>query len=340
MEGSSSYSNLLKKLRLIKICNINEDPGAGGPCSQGFSLKHKNIQLMKFRNILLYLTLVGGLSTSCIKEDHSDCHNVYRLAMSYMGDGTDDIFPEKISSVDLYVFDQQNNCVESFRASESDIQEQLVTLPPLAPGDYKVVCIGNAYKTKIVNLDSKDLSQMGFAAEAYINGEITSGNDSLYWSSTDYSITPYDAKKMEEVITSEFASSHYDVSVELDGLFAGTKASEVPTVEIVGLSPYTDFTNKAFGEPATYTLETDAEGMTSITSFSNIMRHTDDAVLRVSRAGLVLAEKNFSDHIAELGIEIDKQEVLIPFKIAFDAKTMEVKITAPSWYVVDVKPEF
>lgn len=296
---------------------------------------------MKFRNILLYLTLVGGLSTSCIKEDHSDCHNVYRLAMSYMGDGTDDIFPEKISSVDLYVFDQQNNCVESFRASESDIQEQLVTLPPLAPGDYKVVCIGNAYKTKIVNLDSKDLSQMGFAAEAYINGEITSGNDSLYWSSTDYSITPYDAKKMEEVKTGEFASSHYDVSVELEGLFAETKAiSDVPVVEIVGVAPYTDFTNKAFGEPATYTLETYAEGKTSVASFSNIMRHTDKAVLRVSSAGRILAEKSFKDHIAELGIEIEKQEVLIPFKIAIDANTMEVKITAPSWYVVDVKPEF
>ena len=295
---------------------------------------------MKFRNILLYLVLMGGLSTSCIKEDHSDCHNIYRLAMSYKGDGADDIFREKISSVDLYVFDQQNNCVESFRASESEVQEQMVTLPPLSPGDYKVICIGNAHSTKVENLDSKDMTQARFAAEAYINGEITSGNDSLYWSSTDYSITPYDAKKMEEVKTGEFASSHYDVSVELEGLYAGTKASEEPIVEIVGVSPYTDFTNKACGEPATYTLETYAEGIASISSFSNIMRHTEKAVLRVSSAGLVLAEKSFAEHIAELGIDIEKQEVLIPFKISFDANTMEVKITAPSWYVVNVKPEF
>ena len=295
---------------------------------------------MKFRNILLYFVLMGGLSTSCIKEDHSDCHNVYRLAMSYKGDGTDDIFQEKINSVDLYVFDQQNNCVESFRASESDIQEQLVTLPPLEPGEYKVVCIGNAHKTKVENLESKDLTQMRFAAESYVNGEITSGNDSLYWSSTDYSITPYDAKKQVEVKAGEFASSHYDVSVEVEGLSTGTKASEVTIIEIVGLAPYTDLTNKAFGESATYTLETYAEGMTSVSSFSNIMRHTENAVLRVSSAGLVLAEKSFAEHIAELGVEIEKQEVLIPFKIAFDSNSMEVEITVPTWYVVNVKPEF
>ena len=295
---------------------------------------------MKFRNILLYLALMGGLSTSCIKEDHSDCHNVYCLAMSYMGDGTDDIFQEKINRVDLYVFDQQNNCVESFRASESDIQEQLVTLPPLEPGEYRVVCIGNAHSTKVENLESKDLAQMRFAAESYVNGEITSGNDSLYWSSTDYSITPYDEKKQTEVKSGEFVSSHYDVSVEIEGLSPGTKASEDPVIEIVGLAPYTDFTNKAFGESATYTLETYAGGMTSVTSFSNIMRHTENAVLRVRSAGQILAERSFSEHIEELGIEIDKQEVLIPFKIAFDANSMEVKIMAPTWYVVNVKPEF
>ena len=250
--------------------------------------------------------------------------------MSYKGDGADDIFQEKINSVDLYVFDQQNNCVESFRASESDLQEQLVTLPPLDPGEYKVICIGNANQTKVENLESKDLTQMRFAAEAYINGEVTSGNDSLYWSSTDYTITPFDAMKAEEVREGVFASSHYDVSVEITGFSAATKAPSVPIIEIVGVAPYTDFTNKAFGGPATYT----------ITSFSNIMRHTDNAVLRVTYEGQVLAEKSFTEHIAELGIKIENQEVLIPFEIEFNSNTAQVKITAPSWYVVNVKPEF
>lgn len=295
---------------------------------------------MKLRNILLYLVLMGGLSTSCIKEDHSDCHNVYRLALSYKGDGAEEIFPTKITCVDLYVFDQQNNCVESFRLSESEIQAQMVKLPVLSPGDYKVVCIGNAYETKVEGLNSKDPAQMRFAAEDYVNGETASSNDSLYWSSTDYSIVPFDAKKGEVVLAADFASSHYDVSVEVEGLPVGTKSAEMLVIELVGVSPYTDFNNRAFGEPTTYRLETYAEGLSTTTSFSNIMRHSDheEVILRVSSAaGEVLAEKTFAQHIAEYNIQIENHEVLIPFKVEIDAN---VKITAPSWYVVNVKPEF
>ena len=297
---------------------------------------------MKLRNILLCLMLIGGLSTSCIKEDHSDCYNIYRLALSYLGDGTTEIFPEKIDRVDMYVFDGQGNCISSGRLTDAEMKAQLTTLPGLDPGTYRIVCIGNAYETKVENLNSKNMSQITFAAEDYINGETVSGNDPLYWSAIDYTIEPYDSKKLEETKTTYFASSHYDVSVEIVGV-PMTKAGEMPVVQLVAVSPYTDFNNRAFGEATTYTMENNFDGVKTLTSLNNIMRHTNhkDVLLRVSTpSGEVLVEKNFAEHINRYRIPVENHEVLIPFKIIFDQISAEVTVTVPDWYVVDVTPGF
>ena len=296
---------------------------------------------MKFNPIALTLLVAGALSTSCIKEDHSQCHNVYQLALSYLGDGETEIFHEKIERVHMYVFDENNNCVASEQLSDSDLQARVTTLPSLEPGDYKIVCVGNAFETEVEGLSSGNLEQVVFAATDYTAGKTVSGNDPLYWSSIDYTIAPYDQYRQIEIRTTYFASSHFDVLVEVEGVPALTKASDYPTIELVGVLPQTDFTNKAKGQATTYVMNAVHDGVNTLSANCNIMRHSNhgDVYLRLAGVGgASLIEVNLAQHIAKYDIDVTKHECVIPFKI--ELKSSSISVTVPSWFIENVTPEF
>ena len=192
---------------------------------------------------------------------------------------------------------------------------------------------------------------MLFAAEDYIEGRTVKGNDSLYYASHNLTVLPFDPTVYERTETISFASSHYDIYVEV--VNAPDYVGNHPEIEIVGVSPQTDFENVAKGQAADYVMETVHDGNNTTTAVSNIMRHKNhgEVWLRVTgEDGNQVAMINFADHIEanKEYIDTSKHECLIPFRIEFgtpeypieDGECLEISITVPKWVVENVTPEF
>ncbi len=211
---------------------------------------------MRFRIFALGL-LLAGAAASCIREDMSQCRNAHELVLSYLGDGKTEIFGDKICRVEMYVFDAMNNCVADFVVPAGQVAARTAELPPLAPGDYRVVCLGNTHHTKTVNLSAGSFDAIRFADADYVDTGAASGNDSLYYASVPVTVTGFTGKEGDRTTLVPFVCSHYDLSVEVAGIpRSDVRAGLLPKLEICGVAPCTDFENRVCGEAADYTLET------------------------------------------------------------------------------------
>ncbi len=300
---------------------------------------------MKLTKIVFTL-LLAAVSLSCIREDLDDCYSVNHLVLSYKGDGDTEIFPEKINRVELFVFDDENNFVNSVVVPDELVARRTATLPPLREGTYRIVCIGNTHDTGTDGLTGGDYRRMVFADRECLSGEVMHGNDSLYYASDTYEVESYLTQTEEKTQVIEFASSHYDLLVEVVGVPADmrTKAGSSARLEMRNVTPRTDFENEVTGGMADYQLETvyDAERML-LTARTNIMRHTnhEDVSLCFYPAGASepMVTVNLAEHLAaHRYIDCSKHEVLIPIRIEF--KSVGVTVTVPDWFIQEVKPEF
>ena len=102
---------------------------------------------MKYTKYILSLMFLASLN-GCIKEDMSDCPGNCTLKFSYVGDGTTQIFQDKIHKVDMYVFDSDGMLLSSHPISEADVKKQSTELN-LPVGDYQIVTVGNTYNTEV-----------------------------------------------------------------------------------------------------------------------------------------------------------------------------------------------
>lgn len=294
---------------------------------------------MKFNHIYVIAMLMWGLLSSCISEDYSDCYNRYVVDLSYVGDGSKEIFSEKIDKVQMHIINEANEVVCRISLTDEELRQQRVMLPSLGEGDYRIVFLGNSYTSSVRNMSVRSgLSDYCFGADAYWRGDEVSGNDPLYIASIDQTIALFDPERTTTYSKACFAASHYDVSVEIVGV------PSAPKVVLTGVSPYTDFNNVAATDAdAEYVLNVAHDGASVATASCNILRHLDheNVYLKViSQNGEELVSISFADFLQKNSSRIDcsRHEVLIPFKVEFKSATVEVSL--PDWFVVDISPEF
>lgn len=293
---------------------------------------------MKIKNFSVFLLLIAALS-SCIKDDLSGCYSTNRLILSYFGDGVTEIFNNSIDRVEMYVFDESNQCVASMRLTPEEIATRSVELPKLPNGNYRIICVGNTYNTRIEGIESGRYDYMRFASNDYHNQNRLTTNDCLYYASLSLTITSED---QEETI--RFASSHYKLIIEVAGLAPEGNVG-LPSLEMCGLPSHTDFENAVCGETVTHYLETELNTEKGLLfSQSYIMRLTDlenanlylrDVDGQLINGGTVNLAQFVADHPE---VDLSLHEAIIPIRIEF--KAAEVLVTIPDWFIENMKPDF
>lgn len=291
---------------------------------------------MKLNKYILSLAMIAVALGSCIREDLSECYSINKLQLVYTGnDKSSNIFPQKISSVELYIFDAAVDCVYNRALTDVELSQQEVTLPRLLVGEYRIICVANGKNTDIVATDGKDYSAMYFADQSYALGKAIKGNDPLYWASQSLTVTSDDSTYVVD-----FSSSHYDVYIEVIGV---DSQSDIH-IEMSGVAPCTSLdNNEVFGAPTTYYPEVKSIASENKKSSTfNIMRHSDHTLVEVKlcdKSGGELAKVNLAEFLAaNPSIDCSLNEVTIP--ISFTFKLSDFTITLPEWYIQDTKPEF
>lgn len=299
---------------------------------------------MRKLNVITILSLFVVLLsvTGCIKENMDDCKGKVSLRFRYVGDGTTDIFPEKIDQVTLYVYSAEDgSLVSTVICDKSQLNTYQGIDLDLFPGNYKIVCWGNAFDATEIREPEKKI-----AAPGYFSGEEIATNDPLYYGTLDFNVP---ATLVHQDYTCDFESAHINIEVRLEG-FVGAVVpgfnSENTSIALgmAHLPSFTDFSNvPSATEQSVYypVLEVASDDPESYVTQYNVLRFGNDtpAVLQlfVGSDRTVVQEFSLADFLSEYNIQVEgRNEVTI--SILLRASTVGVEII--DWDKENVDPGF
>ena len=282
-------------------------------------------------SMIVTLPLAGG----CIRENMDDCKGKVTLRFRYVGDGTTDIFPEKIEHVTMYVYSIADGSLAAIQKYDDNALAAYQGADVmLFPGRYEVVCWGNALDETTINEGEK------IAANGYFENTDIATNDPLYYGTIEIEVPE---TLVENNYICDFVCSHVKFRVRVEGFDQTTMG--VPSLELTQLASFTDFDNVPSDEErCSYhpVLAAGSDGeQTVYTAEFNTLRFNDDndIMLRLhsDETRVVAHEFTLADFLQEHNIAVEGvNEVTVPIRIRFSP----IGVTIDDWDSVPVNPDF
>lgn len=281
--------------------------------------------------MIVTLPLAGG----CIRENMDDCKGKVTLRFRYVGDGTTDIFPEKIEHVTMYVYSIADGSLAAIhKYDDNALAAYQGADVMLFPGRYEVVCWGNALDETTINEGEK------IAADGYFENTDIATNDPLYYGTIEIEVPE---TLVENNYICDFVCSHVKFRVRVEGFDQTTMG--VPSLELTQLASFTDFDNVPSDEERCSYHPVLAAGydgeQTVYTAEFNTLRFNDDndIMLRLhsDETRVVAHEFPLADFLQEHNIAVEGvNEVTVPIRIRFSP----IGVTIDDWDSVPVNPDF
>lgn len=282
-------------------------------------------------SMIVTLPLAGG----CIRENMDDCKGKVTLRFRYVGDGTTDIFPEKIEHVTMYVYSIADGSLAAIQKYDDNALAAYQGADVmLFPGRYEVVCWGNALDETTINEGEK------IAADGYFENTDIATNDPLYYGTIEIEVPE---TLVENNYICDFVCSHVKFRVRVEGFDQTTMG--VPSLELTQLASFTDFDNVPSDEERCSYHPVLAAGydedQTVYTAEFNTLRFNDDndIMLRLhsDETRVVAHEFPLADFLQEHNIAVEGvNEVTVPIRIRFSP----IGVTIDDWDSVPVNPDF
>lgn len=315
---------------------------------------------MKYLQKILMVLAATVLTTSCIKEDLDECHNV-TIYFQYLADGDKDVLYQYMSKVDLYVFDESGHIlgVGSYNQDELTNFEAVPSFK-LKPGRrYKVVAVGNPYDhTEVVNYATEnDFGNIYLQDPAWSDPNVpVTNHDYNYLGQKEFVMPDQEGVMYRDTVT--LYSAHVKVDVEIHGLPAPDASRQdagIPyQLSFENSNAQTSFNNEInLSEKGTIYPELIYDNENQCYRTQNLALFRMDAdgelssdccehilVLKDKSTNQELIRGNLYNYIVRNSdaIDVTKQEAELPIAIEFHGVDVEIKL--PDWVIVDGQPDW